>query len=72
MIDIYEKLKRFDVVLAHTFKVMTGNQEGAVLPNFMEYQKYNEALRYTQNIARMGCLDIIYERIMRGAIWKKC
>ena len=66
--DIYEKLKKFDVVLAHTFQVLIGNQNGAVLPNFMEYEKFEQARQYTLDLCRKGGLDGMYERIMKGAV----
>lgn len=66
--DIYKKLKMFDVVLAHTFKVLIGNQKGAVLPNFMEYEKFEQARIYTLDLCREGGLDVMYKRIMEGKV----
>lgn len=65
---IYERLTRFDYVLAHVFKTLLNGQKGPVLPEFMEVDKYNEAIEKTLQIARDGCLDLIYERIIKGEI----
>lgn len=68
MSQLYDKLTKFDYVLAHTFKVMLGNQKGAVLPEFMEWEKFEKARQYVLQIYRDGYLDIIYNRIMEGKI----
>lgn len=66
--DIYERLRRFDIVLAHTFGRLISKQKGAELPPFMETEKFEEARLYTLALSRDGALDIMYERIMEGKI----
>lgn len=66
--DIYGRLTQFDIVLAHIFKTLLNGQKGPVLPEFMEIDKYNQAFEATLKMAREGCLDLVYQRIMRGEL----
>ena len=63
-----EYLNKYDTVVAHAFKMFSNKQGEISLPPFMDYENFNKAQRYAMYLHRLGFLDSMYQRIIRGLV----